>query len=141
MIHLRSELFGWYDAEESHGIPHTRVQAFVVPMLGHRERPNLGLHGAETNGFLSFACAHLLPQKGRFLLDREPLWRSLIVSLKTIVDVIYSYKRSERNRMSAPDIQLFCDCTRTVMRSMGDLELQHRPKCHMLMEMAARTIN
>ena len=56
---LEAELFSWYATEERAGRIHTRVQCLAAGMFGSRAAPKCKLHGAETNGVLTFSLALL----------------------------------------------------------------------------------
>lgn len=131
----RAELFRWYAEQEQAGTLRTRVQALTVGMLHSRGRPELMLHGAETNGFLRFTSTALLPRHGH-RLDRSEHWRTLIGTCIAMVDIIWHHKGVMK--MSASPCQAFCDALRNHIKTMKDLQLPCRQKHHLAMEMASR---
>ena len=134
----RAELFRWYTSQEQAGILRTKVQALTVGMLHSRDRPELMLHGAETNGFLRFVDTIVLPKHGH-KLDRCGLWVDLIGSCSAIVDIIWHHKGVMK--MAAPACQAFCDRLRANIRTMKAMNLPCRQKHHLAMEMGSRQIH
>ena len=134
----RDELFRWYTEQEQAGTLRARVQALAVGMPHSRERPELMLHGAETNCFLRFVRTVVLPKHGH-KLDRRELWGELIGSCSAIIDSIWHH--NGMMKMRAPACQAMCDAVRANIRAMGDLHLPCRQKHHLAMEMASRQIH
>ena len=56
---IQCQLFDWYRYEAAHNRQHSRVQRLTTGMFGSSKAPTLGLHGAETNGFLCFCASYL----------------------------------------------------------------------------------
>ena len=71
---LEAELFSWYATEERAGRIHTRVQFLAAGMFGTTAAPKYKLHGAETNGVLTFSLA-LLNKYADQLSNRRRLVR------------------------------------------------------------------
>ena len=135
IIQIRAELFDWYGREEREGRVHSRLQSFVPGMVGSADRPLLKLHGAETNGFLKFALASLLPRFGS-CLTHFTAWERLISGMAWVLDCIHDHE--DQRTMSATTIQTFCDIVTIHMRTCQTLGIQQRAKHHLLMELASR---
>ena len=134
VVHLRSELFSWYDSEQKQGRRPSRIKALTVGMLGAQDNPFMGLQAAESNSFLEFAQEVLLPWYGHLLGDRRPDYSAAIDSAMVTLRICREYKRKMPGRVR----QEFCDACSHHLRKLSKLGLNTRPKHHQLLELASR---
>ena len=103
-------------------------------MFGKRTSPALGLHAAETNGFIVFCSEHLLPRYGAALGSRKADYELVLGSMCRIIDLIRKHKREATPAMR----QSFCKQVSEHLLACGRLELPCIRKHHMMVEVAAR---
>jgi hypothetical protein len=130
---LNDELGQWYRAEESCGRVHTRVPRLKPSMLGPKLVPELTTYGAQTNGILVFAKT-VLATRGAALGDRLRLFQRGTDSLVGILELI----REHKTTMQPAQIQRFCNLAADHITVSKALEVQMKPKHHMMLEMAVR---
>ena len=129
---LRAELFAFYADSRRHGREYSMVQNLTSSMFGSTERPELSLHGSETNGYLMFCDRFLMPRYGGRLPQAE-VWQRGISSLVRMYELVSSHRRV----MEPAAVQSFVDTTLVHIRVCKALEFTGIPKHHFLMEMAA----
>ena len=132
---IRSQLFDWYRTESLEDREHSKVQSLVASMLGTDSRPDLKLHGAETNGFLRFAATHLVPKYASTTAN-GPAWANLINGALEILDLIHDTRGCRK--MAGHHIQRFVVVTSAHIKAFQQIGQRCRPKHHFWMEMAAR---
>ena len=136
---IRAELFAWYASENKAGRFPNRVQDLTKGMLGESSDAVLGLHGAETNSFIHFLMAVVVPAHKHKLgpLKGDLVSRAVFCSLVVLMNLIKEHGWSV---MPPPKIQEFCDAACEHIACVGALGLQMKPKHHMLLELGARLL-
>jgi hypothetical protein len=130
---LREELFLWYKSEASQGRHHTRVQKLLPSMFGDAAHPACGLHGAETNSFLSFS-EELLKKHGHRLGDRRVYHEQAGLSLRNCLGKIRRYPVV----FPLSEIQAFCLDVQKHFWALERLGIECKPKHHLMGEMGGR---
>ena len=135
-VRIMALLKNWYRSERKQGRPHSEVQALVKGMLRQSGQPFLGLHAAETNGFLRFAQQVLLPQFGGGLGARCGPYTDAATALVEILDICYRRDGKPKGAV----IRQFTNSSAALFRSLQKLELRFKPKHHQLLELGARLL-
>jgi hypothetical protein len=132
---LREDLFTWYESERKAGRKHTEVQKLTPSMLGSFSKGAFGLHGSETNTFLSFANDFLVPKYRHVLGTDRYGWHMIAVeSLRRILNSI----RENPRKYSVAAQQRYCSDVQKHLWALEKLNIECKPKHHFFIEQAGR---
>ena len=130
---FKEELFGWCKTEKTNGVDHTRLQNFNKHMLGKESDKMFNVHGSESNGVLMFVGQHMLSRYVWALCEKRGVITRGIQSLVRLISLIKLYPR----KFPPAAIQDFVSEVCVHMKAVDTLAC-HKPKHHMLIEMAVR---
>ena len=135
VVRLRADLDLWYAKKVKEGSQPTRVQNFLLTMLGTPGHPKFGYHASETNWIVRFATDFLPSHYANFGPSYHWHMQGLR-SLVVIMDII------ELHRLFVPPLsqQRFCEQVSLHMQACKELNISLKPKHHMLIEMAGRPL-
>ena len=102
--------------------------------LGKNSARKGGLHGAETNSFVTFLHAAMLPQYRGHLKERACHHDSACDALVTTVGII----RAHKFLVPVPDQARFCEAVQNFLEAMKSLGAPLKPKLHLFIDMAGR---
>lgn len=134
---IRSGIFDWYTLESRRGREHTRLQDLTSGMVGETKDDALGLHGAETNGFMHYTLT-LLDEHAACM---DPALVANLRSAGTSLCEILDLCRRMENPLDRRDVEHFINAVRAHVRLLPVLDIHFRPKHHMMMELAANLLH